>query len=63
MSYIQIKIGTKDVLKECRLVHVPAGQPVPTPATGYQLSAKIYTEYGADFYLEYKEIVSNMVLV
>lgn len=63
MSYVQQKIGTKDVFEEYRLVYVNTGVPAPTPASGYQMSPKLYTVYGKDFYMEYKEVTSAIVNV
>lgn len=63
MSYVRTKIGNKETFIEFRFVHVPAGNPVPLPPAGYTISSKLYTIYGADFYLEYKEVDGVMTLI
>lgn len=62
MNYTQIKIGSKDVYLECLFVHVAEGSPKPIPAIGYQMSDKIYTVLGQDFYLEYRELEGELIL-
>ena len=62
MSYVQMKIGTKDIFIESKIISIPTGDPAPTPATGYSISGILYTQYGEDFYLEYKEVEGDIVL-
>lgn len=56
VSYSQLKIGTRDVLIEYRVVAVKVGSSIPTPTVGYSISAMIFTDKFLDFYLEYKEV-------
>lgn len=61
MSYVQMVMGTATIYLESRMVSVVTGSPAPIPVTGYTISSLLFTQYGRDFYMEYKEVVSALV--